>query len=56
MYNFKHFFPLQTDGNATLYTKSEEFAYKVQQFMALAFVPAQDVIEVAEQLTSNDVQ
>ena len=45
---------LQTDGKATLYAESEKFAYKVKQLMALAFVPAQDVIEVFEQLTSND--
>ena len=45
---------LQANGKATLYTENEQFADKVKQLMALAFVPVQDVIAVFEQLMTND--
>src|SRR6218665_1586575 len=37
-----------------LYQTDEDYAMKVKQMMALAFVPEADVIEVYEKLTSSD--
>lgn len=43
---------LQAEGKTPEYIGSEEFASKVKQMMALAFVPEADVVEVFETLSS----
>jgi len=42
------------EGKTVLYQTDEDYAMKVKQMMALAFVPEADVIEVYEKLTSSD--
>lgn len=49
MYKF-----VMQEGQKCRYNKDDSFNLKMQCFVALAFLPVNDVADVYEQLTNND--